>query len=189
MDAQQQTGHGVMDDPNSTALPQAFHGTGKIPFRMYEDSKQVSQAVAAEIASLIKERAAAGKTCVLGLATGSTPVNVYSELVRLHRDEGLSLANVITFNLDEYFPMQQDCLQSYVRFMREHLFDHVNIAEENIHIPDGTIAVEQVADWCRQYEAKIDSVGGIDVQLLGICLLYTSPSPRDRQKSRMPSSA
>ena len=168
MDTQQQSGHGVMDDPNSTALPQAFHGTGKIPFRMYEDSKQVSQAVAAEIASLIKERAAAGKTCVLGLATGSTPVNVYSELVRLHRDEGLSLANVITFNLDEYFPMQQDCLQSYVRFMREHLFDHVDIAEENIHIPDGTIAVEQVADWCRQYEAKIDSVGGIDVQLLGI---------------------
>ena len=74
MDAQQQTGHGVMDDPNSTALPQAFHGTGKIPFRMYEDSKQVSQAVAAELAGLIKERAAAGKTCVLGLATGSTPV-------------------------------------------------------------------------------------------------------------------
>ena len=168
MDTQQQSGHGVMDNPNSTALPQAFHGTGKIPFRMYEDSKQVSQAVAAEIAALIKERAAAGKTCVLGLATGSTPVNVYSELVRLHRDEGLSLANVITFNLDEYFPMQPDCLQSYVRFMRDHLFDHVDIAEENIHIPDGTIAVEQVADWCRQYEAKIDSVGGIDVQLLGI---------------------
>ena len=167
MDTQQQSEHSVMNNPNS-ALPQAFHGTGKIPFRMYEDSKQVSQAIAAEIAALIKERAAAGKTCVLGLATGSTPVNVYSELVRMHRDEGLSLANVITFNLDEYFPMQPDCLQSYVRFMREHLFDHVDIAEQNIHIPDGTIAVEQVADWCRQYEAKIDSVGGIDVQLLGI---------------------
>ena len=167
MDTQQQNEPSVMNNPNS-ALPQAFHGTGKIPFRMYEDSKQVSQAIAAEIAALIKERAAAGKTCVLGLATGSTPVNVYSELVRMHRDEGLSLANVITFNLDEYFPMQPDCLQSYVRFMREHLFDHVDIAEQNIHIPDGTIAVEQVADWCRQYEAKIDSVGGIDVQLLGI---------------------
>ena len=168
MGTQQQSEHGVINNPNSAALPQAFHGTGKIPFRMYEDSKQVSQAVAAELAALIKERAAAGKTCVLGLATGSTPVNVYSELVRMHRDEGLSLANVITFNLDEYFPMQPDCLQSYVRFMREHLFDHVDIAEQNIHIPDGTIAVEQVADWCRQYEAKIDSVGGIDVQLLGI---------------------
>ena len=167
MDTQQQNEPSVMNNPNS-ALPQAFHGTGKIPFRMYEDSKQVSQAIAAEIAALIKARAAAGKTCVLGLATGSTPVNVYSELVRMHRDEGLSLANVITFNLDEYFPMQPDCLQSYVRFMREHLFDHVDIAEQNIHIPDGTIAVEQVADWCRQYEAKIDSVGGIDVQLLGI---------------------
>ncbi len=153
---------------SNPATPQAFHGGGKIPFRMYEDSKQVSQVVAAEIADLIKERAAAGKNCVLGLATGSTPVNVYSELVRMHREEGLSLSNVITFNLDEYFPMQPDCLQSYVRFMREHLFDHVDIAEENIHIPDGTIPAEQVADWCRQYEAKIDSVGGIDVQLLGI---------------------
>lgn len=153
---------------DSNAMPQAFAGTGKIPFRMFEDSKQVSQVVASEIAALIKERAAAGKHCVLGLATGSTPVNVYSELVRMHREEGLSLSNVITFNLDEYFPMQPDCLQSYVRFMREHLFDHVDIAEENIHIPDGAIAVEQVADWCRQYEAKIDSVGGIDVQILGI---------------------
>ena len=113
MDTQQQPDRGAMDSSNSAALPQAFHGTGKIPFRMYEDSKQVSRAVAAEIAALIKERAAAGKTCVLGLATGSTPVNVYSELVRMHREEGLSLANVITFNLDEYFPMQPDCLQSY----------------------------------------------------------------------------
>ena len=153
---------------NSIGVPHAFQGTGKIPFRMFKDSKQVSQVVASEIATLIKERAAAGKHCVLGLATGSTPVNVYSELVRMHREESLSLSNVITFNLDEYFPMQPDCLQSYVRFMREHLFDHVDIAEENIHIPDGTIAIEQVADWCRQYEAKIDSVGGIDVQLLGI---------------------
>ena len=171
MDAKQQ----IVDEANassplsnSTELPQAFHGTGKIPFRMFEDSKQVSQVVAAELAALIKERADAGKNCVLGLATGSTPVNVYSELVRMHREEGLSLANVITFNLDEYFPMQADCLQSYVRFMREHLFDHVDIAEENIHIPDGTIAVEQVADWCSNYEAKIEAVGGIDVQILGI---------------------
>ena len=171
MDANQQIGSetdGKSRLSNSASMPPAFHGTGKIPFRMFEDSKQVSQVVAAELADLIKERAAAGENCVLGLATGSTPVNVYSELVRMHREEGLSLANVITFNLDEYFPMQPDCLQSYVRFMREHLFDHVDIAEENIHIPDGTIAAEQVADWCSQYEAKIEAVGGIDVQLLGI---------------------
>ncbi len=168
MATQEQNDCAAKHHSDSNAMPQAFAGTGKIPFRMFEDSKQVSQVVASEIAALIKERAAAGKHCVLGLATGSTPVNVYSELVRMHREEGLSLSNVITFNLDEYFPMQPDCLQSYVRFMREHLFDHVDIAEENIHIPDGAIAVEQVADWCRQYEAKIDSVGGIDVQILGI---------------------
>ena len=168
MATQEQNDCAAKHHSDSNAMPQAFAGTGKIPFRMFEDSKQVSQVVASEIAALIKERAAAGKHCVLGLATGSTPVNVYSELVRMHREEGLSLSNVITFNLDEYFPMQPDCLQSYVRFMREHLFDHVDIAEENTHIPDGAIAVEQVADWCRQYEAKIDSVGGIDVQILGI---------------------
>lgn len=145
-----------------------IHGQGKIPFRVFETSRQVSLAIAGEIADLIRERAAAGRSCVLGLATGSTPVNVYAELVRMHREEGLSLANVITFNLDEYFPMQQDCLQSYVRFMHEHLFDHVDIPAESIHIPDGTIVVEQVADFCRAYEEKIEAAGGIDVQLLGI---------------------
>lgn len=143
-------------------------GNGKIPFRVYSDSKLVSVAVAKEIADLVRERAAEGKSCVLGLATGSTPVNVYAELVRMHREEGLSLSNVITFNLDEYFPMAPDCLQSYVRFMNEHLFDLVDIPKENIHIPDGTIDVEQVADWCQNYEAKIESAGGIDIQLLGI---------------------
>ena len=105
-------------------------------------------AAAQEIAALIRERAAESKPCVLGLATGSTPVNVYAELVRLYREEGLSLANVVTFNLDEYHPMQPDCLQSYSRFMNEHLFDLVDIARANIHIPDGTIAQEQVADYC-----------------------------------------
>jgi glucosamine-6-phosphate deaminase len=149
-------------------LGEPLIGTGKIPFRVYDDSKQVSLAIAIEIAALIRERATEGKNCVLGLATGSTPVNVYAELVRMHRDEGLSLANVITFNLDEYFPMQPDCLQSYVRFMREHLFDLVDIPKENVNIPDGTIAPEQVADWCRQYESKIDAAGGIDIQVLGI---------------------
>jgi len=143
-------------------------GKGKIPFRVYSDSKLVSKAIAEEIADLVRERAAEGKSCVLGLATGSTPVNVYAQLVRMHREEGLSLANVITFNLDEYFPMAPDCLQSYVRFMNEHLFDLVDIPKENIHIPDGTVDVEQVSDWCRNYESKIESVGGIDIQLLGI---------------------
>jgi glucosamine-6-phosphate deaminase len=102
------------------------------------------------------------------LATGSTPVGVYDELVRLHREEGLSLANVVTFNLDEYFPMQPNELQSYVRFMREHLFDLVDIPAGNWHVPDGTVAFEQVGDYCRWYEDQIVQAGGIDIQLLGV---------------------
>lgn len=148
--------------------PTTVTGSGKLPFRVFDDAKQLSQTIAAEIAQLVRQRAAEGKPLVLGLATGSTPVSVYAELVRLHREEGLSLANVVTFNLDEYFPMQPDCIQSYVRFMHEHLFDHVDIPAANIHIPDGTIDIEQVADYCRHYEATIESYGGIDVQLLGI---------------------
>ncbi|WP_375154903.1 glucosamine-6-phosphate deaminase [Stratiformator vulcanicus] len=140
----------------------------QIPTQVASNPSQISKEVADRIAELITERAAEGKQAVLGLATGSTPVGVYSELVRLHRDEGLSFQNVVTFNLDEYFPMLPDELQSYVRFMREHLFDHIDIDPANVHIPDGTLAVEQVPDYCRQYELKIEEAGGIDIQLLGI---------------------
>ncbi len=135
---------------------------------VFPDSRQASAAVAGEIADLIRSKAKAGQAAVLGLATGSTPVGVYNELIRLHREEGLSFANVVTFNLDEYFPMQPHELQSYVRFMREHLFDHVDIRPENIHIPDGTLPVEKVWQHCREYEKAIDAAGGIDLQILGI---------------------
>src|SRR5690606_11534365 len=101
---------------------------------------------------------------VLGLATGSTPTRVYEELVRLHREEGLSFQNVVTFNLDEYYPMQPDSLQSYVRFMNEYLFDHVDIDRANVHIPDGLLARDKVYDYCQDYEKKIHEVGGIDIQ-------------------------
>lgn len=141
---------------------------GHISYRVYEESAVVSQAVADEIAELIRSRAAAGEKCVLGLATGSTPINVYAELVRKHREEGLSFSNVVTFNLDEYLPMQPDELQSYVRFMQEHLFDHIDIDPKNVHVPDGTIAFEDVAEYCRDYERRINDEGGIDLQLLGI---------------------
>lgn len=89
----------------------------------------------------------AGSPCVLGLATGSTPMHVYRELVRLHKEEGLSFANVVTFNLDEYYPMQPAALQSYRRFMFEHLFDHVDIIQSNIHIPDGSLPRADVSKW------------------------------------------
>ena len=156
------------DRDHARSTLESTKGEGLIPFRIFDESKDASRAVAHEIADLIRERAQEGRSCVLGLATGSSPVNVYGELVRMHREEGLSLANVITFNLDEYFPMQPECLQSYMRFMNEHLFDHVDIPPDNIHLPDGTLAVEQIADYCSKYEEEILAAGGIDIQVLGI---------------------
>ncbi|HVT28821.1 MAG TPA: glucosamine-6-phosphate deaminase [Lacipirellulaceae bacterium] len=140
----------------------------RIPVEVYPHATQASKAVARQIADLIRERAGEGRTCVLGLATGNTPVGIYDELVRMHREEGLSFANVVTFNLDEYYPMQQNELQSYVRFMREHLFDLVDIQPGNWHVPDGTLPIEQVADFCTWYEELIKQAGGIDIQLLGV---------------------
>ncbi|MDZ4817652.1 MAG: glucosamine-6-phosphate deaminase [Planctomycetota bacterium] len=139
----------------------------RIPAVVFAESRQVNIAVASEIAQLIQSKAALGQKCVLGLATGSTPVGVYDELVRLHQ-QGLSFHNVVTFNLDEYFPMQPEDLQSYHRFMHEHLFDLVDILPENVHIPNGTIPIEQVQNYCQQYEQQIVNAGGIDLQLLGI---------------------
>lgn len=132
------------------------------------NSLTASKAVANEIAALIRYKAAKGENCVLGLATGSTPIKVYSELVRMHKEEALSFKNVITFNLDEYFPMQPDAIQSYVYFMKEHLFNHIDIPAKNINIPDGTLSMDEVYEFCQDYEKKIDAVGGLDIQILGI---------------------
>ena len=140
----------------------------RLPVQLYADSEAASAAIAGQIAALIRARAAEGRPCVLGLATGSSPTRVYEELVRLHREEGLSFQNVISFNLDEYYPMPPGSLQSYVRFMREYLFDHVDIRPENVHIPDGTVAEAQVPAFCQRYEEQVQAAGGIDLQLLGI---------------------
>ena len=140
----------------------------RVPVRIFPDSELASAQVARELAAFIRERAAENRPAVLGLATGSSPTRVYEELVRLHQQEGLSFQNVITFNLDEYYPMAPDSLQSYVRFMHEYLFDHVDIRPENVHIPDGTVPPAEVADYCRRYEEQIAAAGGIDWQLLGI---------------------
>lgn len=140
----------------------------RIPTFVFERAAEVSRTVAREIAELVRARAAAGEACVLGLATGSTPTQVYGELVRMHREEGLSFANVTTFNLDEYWPMDPKALQSYRRFMDEHLFDHIDIDPDRTHVPDGTIAAEEVRAWCEAYEQAIVDAGGIDLQLLGL---------------------
>ena len=143
-------------------------GPERIPTMVYERSHDVSVVVAREIADLIRTRADEGCACVLGLATGSTPMTVYHELVRLHREESLSFANVVTFNLDEYFPMDANELQSYHRFMREQLFDHIDIDPAATHIPDGTQSADAVPEFCEAYERAIQAAGGIDLQLLGI---------------------
>lgn len=140
----------------------------KLPVKIWEDSVEASRHVARSIALAIRQRQQDGERIVLGLATGSTPIKVYDELVRLHKEEGLSFQNVVTFNLDEYYPMPREARQSYWRFMHDYLFDHVDIIPTNIHIPDGTLAMEQVADYCERYEKLIDLAGGIDIQLLGI---------------------
>jgi glucosamine-6-phosphate deaminase len=140
----------------------------KIPTVIFHNSMDASRAVAEEIAAIIKIKQLEGKMCVLGFPTGSTPIKVYEELVRLHQKEGLSFSNVVTFNLDEYYPMMPDAIQSYVRFMHEYLFDHIDILPENINIPDGTLPKEKVNDYCRQYEEKVKKLGGIDLQILGI---------------------
>ncbi|MBT8261427.1 MAG: glucosamine-6-phosphate deaminase [Bacteroidia bacterium] len=129
---------------------------------------EASLVVASEIAALIRKKETAGETCLLGLATGSSPIKVYDELVRLHKKEGLSFKNVVTFNLDEYYPMEKQNFQSYYHFMHEHLFDHVDILPENINIPNGELEFDEIHQYCIDYEEKILEMGGLDFQLLGI---------------------
>lgn len=140
----------------------------RVPVTVYASSSSASRAVAREISDLIRAKAKTGEKTVLGLATGSTPQGVYEELVRLHRTEGLSFKSVVSFNLDEYWPMAADELQSYRRFMAEHLFDLVDIDPSNAHVPDGTIPRDDVEAYCERYEKAIRDAGGLDLQLLGI---------------------
>lgn len=140
----------------------------KLPVTVYADQHIAAQRVARRIADLIIRKQKTGENAVLGLATGVTPIGVYEELVRLHREEGLSFKNVVTFNLDEYFPMKPNSPQSYVAFMKENLFNHIDIDMANVHVPDGTLKLEDIPAYCLDYEKKITSYGGLDLQVLGI---------------------
>ncbi len=140
----------------------------KLPVKIWDEPLEASSHVARSIALAIRQKQQDGERIVLGLATGSTPIKVYEELVRMHKEEGLSFQNVVTFNLDEYYPMTKEASQSYWRFMHEYLFDHIDIKRENIHIPDGTVPMEEIAAYCERYEKMMDLAGGIDIQLLGI---------------------
>lgn len=140
----------------------------KIHTEIFEGSDEASKVIAQEIAALIRYKTERNEKCVLGLATGSSPIQVYAELVRMHKKEGLSFQNVVSFNLDEYYGLDNTDTQSYIHFMHHHLFDHVDIQPENINVPSGKIAFEHIAEYCTQYEEKIESYGGLDFQLLGI---------------------
>ena len=140
----------------------------RTPTVRFRTASEAAKYVARELDKLIRSRNAAGKNTVLGLATGSTPVSLYRELIRLHNEEKLDFSRVVTFNLDEYYPMAKESEHSYFRWMHETLFDKINIRPENIHIPDGTLAPEEVDRFGAEYEKKIKAAGGIDVQILGI---------------------
>jgi glucosamine-6-phosphate deaminase len=140
----------------------------KIPVKIYKNPTEGSNALAAQIAKLIKEKQAQNLPCVLGMATGATPILLYKELVRLHKEEGLSFKNVITINLDEYYPIPRNAYQSYWSFMHRHLFDHVDIDPKNIYIPNAEWKQEELKEKCVAYEQTIEKIGGIDLQILGI---------------------
>jgi glucosamine-6-phosphate deaminase len=140
----------------------------RIPVKIFPDLKQGSVFAAAEIARLIREKNSKNEKTVLGLATGSTPKTLYAELVRLHKEEGLSFKNVVTFNLDEYYPIDKDAWQSYNSYMHRNLFDHIDIDKSNIHIPNGELPKDAIKKQCGDYERQIEEAGGIDLQILGI---------------------
>ncbi len=127
-----------------------------------QDAREASHAAAGVVARLIHEK----PNAVIGLATGSTPLVLYKELIRMHQEEGLDFSQVTTFNLDEYLGLENDHPQSYHKFMWDNLFSQINIKAENVHIPDGM--TENVLAFCAEYENKIVAAGGIDIQILGV---------------------
>ncbi len=140
----------------------------RMPVKIFSTTNEGSAFVARLISDTIKAKEAKGEKCVIGLATGSTPKTLYAELVRMHREEGLSFKNVITFNLDQYYPMEKDALQSYHYFMRKNLFEQTDIDPNNYFLPDGMVAKEKMKEHCLDYEQKIEAAGGLDIQILGI---------------------
>lgn len=161
----------------------------KIPTDIYEESEEACAQAAREIALEINEKHREGKFCVLGLPTGSTPNGIYQELIRMHQQEGLSFKNVITFNLDEYYPMEPDSIHSYHTYMHKHFFNHIDILPEHIFIPRGDLPISEVYQFCREYDKKIQEAGGIDIQILGIgrngVIGFNEPGSQLNSKTRL----
>jgi len=167
---------------NATALE-------RVPVLIFDEPGEMARQVAQRVRTLMEAKRATGSTVVLGLPTGSTPIGVYHELIRMRREENLDFSHVITFNIDEYFPMQPDSLQSYHRFMWENFFDHVNVPAENIHIPLGNIPREEVEQHAAEYERKIAQEGGLDLVLLGIGrsghIGFNEPGSKPEDRTRL----
>jgi glucosamine-6-phosphate deaminase len=136
--------------------------------KIYDNKVLASKYVAQQVAKKINKNNIAGKATVLGLATGSSPIEMYKELIRLHKEEGLSFKNVITFNLDEYMPMDHASDKSYHYFMDQNLFNHIDIDKSNVNVPSGDLEESAVGAYCESYEKKIAEAGGLDIQILGI---------------------
>ncbi|MEM6327288.1 MAG: glucosamine-6-phosphate deaminase [Bacteroidota bacterium] len=154
--------------PVAPRRPAPAHATERLPVLIFDEPAELARQVARQVRTLVEAKAAAGDRAVLGLPTGSTPIGVYQELIRMHREDGLSFANVLTFNIDEYVPMDPSSLQSYHRFMRENFFDHVDVPEAQIHIPRGDLPPHEIEAHASKYERNIRQAGGMDLILLGI---------------------
>lgn len=139
----------------------------KVPTRIYESSVEASLQIARNIAERIREKQKIGSTFVLGLPGGHSPQTIYQELIRLHKEEGLSFKNVIVFNIYEFYPLAPQS-NSNLRLLKESLLDYIDIDPKNIYSPDGSVSKEEILNYCREYEQKIQKEGGIDYLLLGL---------------------
>ena len=154
--------------PENAFERSVFTRLEKIPTDIYESAEEGANHVAYEIAQLIRDKQKAGRFCVLALPGGNSPRNVYSALIRIHKEEGLSFRNVIIFNLYEYYPLTSDAINSNLNALKEMFLDHVDVDKQNIFSPDGTIPKDTIFEYCRLYEQRIESFGGLDAVLLGI---------------------
>lgn len=179
-----------LDTPRPATETRDVSFVSSVPFEVFDSPAAAARKVASEIATLLRSRAAEGRHAVLGLATGSTPLPLYQELIRLHREEGLSFSQAITFNLDEYLGLTRDHPESYWSFMHRQLFDHIDVPPGRIHLPDGMVPEAEIPAHCADYEAAIRDAGGIDLQILGIGrtghIGFNEPgSPKDSRTRRI----
>ena len=161
----------------------------RIPVEIFDSALDGSIHIANSIALALRAKQQSGENLVIGLATGSSPIRVYAELIRMHREEGLSFYNMVCFNLDEYYPLPPEHPESYHHFMNEYLFDHIDVPRENIHIPTGTLPIENLEEYCLEYEKKIDMYGGLDIQILGIGrtghIGFNEPGSEEKSTTRL----